>query len=301
MKSRVKRLAVRYAELYLMLAIPLLSLFLFYYLPFASIVVAFKDYNIFRGVWKSEWIGFRHFAEAFETDTFWLAVRNTLILNAGDFALGFPVPIALAVALNELRSARFRKTVQIVTFLPYFFSMVIVAGVAYQVFSYRGLVNSLLVGVGAAPLDFLGESGRWVFIYWFSGIWRGAGYGLIIYLAALTGVDPELGEAAHIDGAGRAGRIWHVTLPAIRPTIAVLMILNIGSAMTISFDRPYLLGNTLVQDVADVISTHVYVAGLQSGRFDYATAIGLFQSVAGIVLLSCANLFVKRFGEEGVI
>ncbi len=291
----------RQLAFYSMLLIPIVYFAVFCYLPIAGSVVAFKDYNIFDGIWKSKWVGLAHFAEAFSSIGFWYAIRNTLLLNMGDLLLGFPVPIIMAIALNELRSGKMRKVTQVITFLPYFLSMVIVSGIVYQVFSYTGIVNNLLRGVNLPTVDFLGKPLNWMLVYWVSGIWKGMGYGLIIYLAALMALDPTLNEAAYVDGAGRFKRIFKVTLPLIRPTIMVMFILNIGQVMNISFDRPYLLGNVLVKDVANVISTHVYTVGLQSGRFDYATAIGLFQSVVGIVMIISANLISHRFGEEGII
>lgn len=291
----------RYLQLYSMLLLPAAYFIVFCYFPIGGSLVAFKDYNIFEGMWASEWVGLRHFREAFQSVEFLYALRNTLFLNAGDLILGFPAPILLAVALNEMRSGFMKKTTQIVTYLPHFLSMVIVSGIVYQVFSYTGIINSFLFALGVTPLNFLGEPVGWMFVYWITGIWKSAGYGMIIYLAALTAIDPTLNEAACIDGAGRVQRILAVTLPMIRPTIVVLLILNIGSVVTISFDRPYLLANVIVRDVANVISTHVYTVGLKSGRFDFAAAIGLFQSLVGVIMITGANLISRKLGEEGIV
>ncbi|MDR1600555.1 MAG: ABC transporter permease subunit [Oscillospiraceae bacterium] len=284
-----------------MLLPPAAFLVLFCYIPLAGNIAAFKDYNIFEGLWASRWAGSRHFAEAFRSVEFRYALRNTLLLNAGDLLFSFPAPILLAVTLMELRGSKLRKATQFILFLPHFFSMVIVAGIVYQVFSGTGLINAALAALGIPRVGFLGTPALWMVVYWVSGVWKGTGYGMIIYLAALTAVDPALGEAAAIDGAGRWKRVTRITLPVIRPTIVTLLILNLGGVLSIGFDRPYLLGNVLVSDVSNVISTHVYAVGMQAGRFDFATAIGLFQSAVGIVMVACANLFARRLGEEGIV
>jgi putative aldouronate transport system permease protein len=288
-------------QLYVMLILPLACLITFKYLPMLGTAVAFKDYNIFQGIWDSEWIGFSHFREAFSSAEFWYAIQNTLILNLGDLLLGFPIPIILAIFLNELNGNKVKKTSQVIMYLPHFLSWVIISGIVQQIFSGGGLINQLLGNFGVAPIAFLSNPSHWRFVYWFTGIWQSAGYGLIIYLAALTSIDPSLYEASYIDGAGRFKRIWYVTLPQLRPTISMMLIMSLGKVMAISFDRPYLLGNLLVKDASNVISTHVYSLGLQSGRFDFATAIGLFQSVIGVILILIVNALAKKFGEEGIL
>lgn len=288
-------------QLYLMLVLPILYFVLFKYLPMTGTVIAFKDYNIFQGAMGSEWIGFAHFKEAFASQEFWLAVKNTLVLNIGDLLIGFPIPIILAIFLNELNGDKVKKTSQVIMYLPHFLSWVIISGIVFQIFSNTGLINNLLTGMGLQPINFLSDPGKWRAVYWGTGVWQGAGYSLIIYLAALTGVDSSIYEASYIDGAGRFKRIWYITLPMIKPTITMMLIMSLGKIMTIGFERPYLMGNVLVKDVSNVISTHVYTLGLQAGRFDFATAIGLFQSVVGIVLILTTNALAKKFGEEGIM
>lgn len=288
-------------QLYLMLLLPVIYLVLFCYKPMLGVIVAFKDYNVFAGVMDSPWVGFAHFAEAFSSKEFWLALKNTLILNLGDIILGFPVPIILAVFLYELKNKFIKKSTQLILYLPNFFSWVIIAGIVTQLCSSSGLINNVITALGGQSVDFLSDPFKWRFVYWISGIWQGAGYSLIIYLAALTATDPSLGEAAYIDGATRMQRIWHVTLPQIRGTITMMLIMSLGKIVSIGFDRPYMLGNTLVKEASDVISTYVYSVGLQSGRFDFATAVGLFQSVVGIILILSVNKIAKKFGEEGII
>lgn len=288
-------------QLYAMLLVPVIYMILFKYKPMLGVVVAFKKFNIFQGIWDSPWIGLTHFKEAFTSGDFWVALKNTLVLNMGDLVLGFPIPIFLAIFLNELRSARVRKVTQTLLYLPNFLSWVIISGIATQLFANTGMINNIVNALGGSSIPFLSETGVWRFVYWFSGVWQGAGYSLIVYLAALMATDASLGEAAYIDGATRLQRIWHVTLPQISSTITVLLIMQIGKLVTISFDRPYLMGNTMVRDASNVISTYVYSIGLAAGRFDFATAVGLFQTVVGVVLVLSANWVIKKMGQEGIV
>lgn len=288
-------------QLYLMLVLPILYFFTFKYLPMLGTIVAFKQYNIFKGIWESDWVGLKYFQEAFASTQFWTAIKNTLVLNFGDILLGFPIPIFLAIFLNELRGERLKKSAQVIMYLPHFLSWVIIAGIVQQVFSSEGLINNLIQMFGLESVKFLSDPKTWRIVYWMTGIWQSAGYGLIIYLAALTSIDPSLYEASYIDGAGRFKRIWYITLPQLSPTISMMLIMNLGKVMSISFERPFMLANVLVKDTANVISTHVYTLGLQTGRFDFATAIGLFQSVVGVVLILVVNQLAKKFGEEGIL
>ena len=289
-------------QLYLMLILPVLYLILFKYKPMIGIIIAFKKFNIFQGVIMSPWIGLRNFNEAFSSAQFWLALRNTLVLNIGDILFGFPLPIILAVFLYEVRNNLIKKSTQLILYLPHFLSWVIIAGIVQQLFAKQGLVNNMIgLFSGGASVDFLSSTGWWRVVYWITGIWQGAGYNLIIYLAALSGTDPTLNEAAYIDGATRMKRIWYVTIPQIRGTITMMLIMSLGNVMSISFERPYMMGNTLVSDAAEVISTYVFKTGLENMRYDYAAAVGLFQSVVGIVLVLMVNQMAKKFGEEGII
>lgn len=288
-------------QLYAMLLVPVVYMLCFKYKPMLGVVVAFKKFNIFRGIWDSPWVGLANFKEAFTSADFWSALKNTLILNIGDLIIGFPIPIFLAVFLNELRSSGVRKTTQTLLYLPNFLSWVIISGIITQLFSASGLVNNVINALGGDTVSFLSNTFLWRIVYWFTGVWQGAGYSLIVYLAALMATDASLGEAAYIDGATRLQRIWHVTLPQISSTITVLLIMQIGKLVNISFDRPYMMGNTLVKSASDVISTYVYSVGLAAGRFDFATAVGLFQTVVGIVLVLSANAVIKKMGQEGIM
>ena len=287
--------------LYLMLLVPIVYILLFKYLPMFGTLIAFQDYNIFEGILGSDWVGLEHFKEAFANKDFWRAFKNTIVLNVGSLIVGFPVPIILAIFLNEVTSPRIKKSTQLILYLPHFLSWVIIAGIIQQLFSGTGMVNEMLMAMGIDKVNFLGNGSNWRWIYWLSGVWQGAGYSMIVYLSSLTAIDTSLYEAAYLDGAGRFQRIWYITVQMIRPTITVMLIMQLGKIVAIGFEKPYLMGNVLVKDVADVLSTHVYVVGLESGRFDYATAIGLFQSVVGIIMVLLSNWISKKFGEEGLI
>lgn len=288
-------------SLYIMLFIPIIYFIVFHYLPLGGIVVAFKQYNIFQGIWDSPWVGLAHFKEVFASGEFRTALKNTIVLNLGELFITFPFPIVLAVLLNEMSNQRMKKLTQTVLYLPHFLSMVVIAGIVYQVFGTSGIVNHVVCSFHIGPVNFVGDSSKWRAIYWGTGIWMGAGYGMIVYLAAMAGINVELYDAAYMDGAGRWKRIWHVTLPQIRPTVVTMTIMNVGKILSISFERPYLMGNVLVQDVSSVISTYVYSVGLQAGRYDFATAVGLFQSIVAVCMVVAANQVAKRLGEEGIM
>jgi putative aldouronate transport system permease protein len=301
--------------LYVMLLLPVAFFVLFRYVPMVNIVIAFKDYNLFQGTWASEWIRpwYAFFAEAFNSRDFWLALRNTLVLNGLDLIIGFPAPIILALLLNEVAYRRYKRVSQTILYLPHFLSWIIIAGIAFQIFApLTGLINiffkniglgDLLVRLGITERDyipFLDKAGMWIFTYILLGLWQSIGWNTIIYLAAITGVSPELYEAAESDGAGRLRKIWHVTLPGIMPTIAVLLILSLGRILNIEIDRPYALGTVGVRNVADVISTYVYRVGIQSMHFSLAAAVGIFQSMVCVFFLVIANAAIEKTGQKGI-
>jgi putative aldouronate transport system permease protein len=290
--------------LYLMLLFPIAFFIIFRYIPMTNIVIAFKDYNMFKGVWSegSPWVGFQWFSQAFNRKDFWLAMRNTLTLNFLDLIVGFPAPIILALVLNELIFNKFKKVTQTIIYLPHFLSWIIVSSIATRLLApTNGVINIFITeNFGVKPIDFLMNSGNWVMTYIVFGVWKEMGWGTIIYLAAITGINPELYEAAEVDGAGRWRKLWHITLPGIRPTIVVLLIMNIGRILGIEFDRPYTMANRIVRDVSDVLSTLVYRVGILSNQFSLTAAIGLFQSVICVIFLVTANSLAKRFGERGI-
>jgi len=266
-----------------------------------NIVMAFKNYNMFQGVWESEWAGLYWFKKAFSSKDFWNAFKNTLVLNALDLIFGFPMPIILAILLNELKFKRFKRVTQTIAYLPHFLSWIIITGIAFQLLApYSGIINIALTKMGLSKIEFLGKPNLWVLTYVVLGLWKEVGWNTIIYLAAITGINMELYESADIDGAGRLQKIWYVTLPGIRSTIVVLLILNVGRILGIEFDRPFTLQNTAVMDVADVISTYVYRVGIKGLQFSLTAAVGLFQSVINVIFLLIANELAKRAGEHGI-
>jgi len=286
--------------LYLLLLLPMAYMLVFKYAPIYGILMAFQDYNIFQGISGSEWVGLDVFQFIFQQNSFYRALVNTLVLNFLDLIAGFPAPIILAILLYEIQFKRFKKISQTVLYLPHFLSWVIIGGMVYLMFSSTGMVNNVLNSLGIDSMEFLSQKTNWLIMYVLVGIWQNVGWGTILYLAAITGINSEQYEAAEIDGCSRARKIWHITLPGIKPTIIILLILQIGRMVTIGFDRPFVMGNSLVSEYSDVISTYVYRVGLGSGDFSQATAVGLFQSVVGLVFLLTANYIAKKVGEQGI-
>lgn len=295
----------RYWTLYLLLLLPILYFLVFKYIPMTYIQIAFKKYSIVKNVWEmplASNYGFEYFIKAFSNRDFLFALRNTIMLNMLDLIVGFPAPIILALILNELTFKRFKSFTQTVAYMPHFLSWIIISGLATQLFAPSGgLINIALVKLGFKAIPFLNEPAYWVITYVFLGIWQSVGWNTIIYLAAIAGINPELYEAAAIDGAGRLRRMWHVTLPGIRSTIVVLLILALGRILGSEFDRPYSLGNALVNQVSNVISTFVYINGIRGLQFSLTTAVGLFQSIVCVGFLFVADFFAKKFGERGIV
>lgn len=295
----------RYWTLYLLLILPISYFIIFRYIPMTYIQVAFKDYSIVKDVWSmplADNNGFEYFIKAFSNRDFLNALRNTLMLNLLDLIIGFPAPIILALLLNELRFKRFKRITQTVAYMPHFLSWIIISGLVLQIFApSTGLVNIVLNRLGFGSVPFINEPMHWIWTYIFLGIWQSVGWNAIIYLAAITGINPEMYEAASIDGAGRMRKIWHVTLPALRPTIIVLLILNLGRILGSDFDRPYALSNPLVKSVSEVIATFVYTNGIRGLQFSLTVAVGLFQSIVCVVFLFLANTLSKKIGERGIM
>ncbi len=290
-------------RLYAMLAVPIIWYVLFCYKPMAGLIIAFQKYNIFKGIKGSEFVGLDNFKFVFAMRDFKISLKNTLWLNFLDLLFGFPVPIILAILLNEMRMHKFKKISQTLLYLPHFLSWVIIGGMVLKIFApTTGAINATLLKWGWIDqnVPFLTNGFWWTFTYVLVGVWQGMGWGTILYLAAITGLDGSLFEAAEIDGANKLQQIWHVTLPGIRSTIIVLLVMNIGRMMSIGFDRPFIIGNTLVKDSCDVISTFVYRAGIQNNQFARATAIGLFQSLVGVILITVANAVSRAFDEQSI-
>lgn len=294
----------RYWQLYALLALPLLYLLVFKYAPMVYIQIAFKKYSIVQSVWEMPLAGnhgFEYFIKAFKNKDFLLALRNTLTLNLLDLVIGFPAPIIFALILNELCFKRFKKVVQTIAYMPHFLSWVIVYSLALQLFAPgEGLVNMMIEGLGGKSIPFLNDPTHWIATYIGLGVWQSFGWNSIVYLAAIAGINPELYEAAAVDGAGRFRKMWHITLPGIKPTIVVLLIMSLGNILGSGFDRPFAFQNNLVMKVADVISTYVYRTGIKGLQFSLTTAVGLFQSVVGVFFLLMANWLSRRLGERGI-
>jgi putative aldouronate transport system permease protein len=298
--SRAKKSFRRHWQLYLVMAPALLYFFVFKYIPIANAVIAFKEYNVVLGIWGSPWVGFKYFDLFFNNPVFWTLIKNTLAISLYSLAVGFPIPIILAIFLNEIRDGFFRRFTQLVTYAPYFISTVIVVSMLMLVLSPQlGAINHVLEALGQKPVNFLANPGLFAGIFAWSGAWQFSGYAAVIYLAALAGIDPQLHDAARVDGASRLQRIRHVDLPGIMPVILVILILNVGSLLSVSFEKVFLMQNPLNLATSEVISTYVYKIGLLNANYSFATAVGLFNSVIGMTLLVLVNTLAKRLSASG--
>lgn len=303
-KNKTLNYLKRYWTLYLLLVVPIIYFLIFRYIPMTYIQIAFKKYSLVKDVWHMPLAnnnGFEYFIKAFSNRDFLFALRNTFMLNLLDLVVGFPAPIILAILLNELKFKKFKRITQTIAYMPHFLSWVIIAGLMLQLLApSTGLVNIMLNHLGFDSIPFISQPTHWVATYILLGVWQSVGWNAIIYLAAIAGINPELYEAAAMDGAGRLKKIWHVTLPCLRPTIIVLLILSLGRILGSDFDRPYALGNPLVKSVSNVIATFVYTNGIRGLQFSLTVAVGLFQSVVCVIFLYLANTLSKKFGERGI-
>lgn len=288
-------------DLYLLL-IPVLAYFvIFRYWPMAGVQIAFKDFFANKGIWGSPWAGLKHFERFFNGYYFGRLMGNTVSLSFLYLLFSFPMPILLAVLLNECRTLRLKKVVQTITYAPHFLSTVVVVGLLITMTSPRnGIINEAVKAFGGQPISFMYEEGWFKPLYIILGIWQETGWGTIIYMAALTAVDPQLYEAAVVDGANRMQRIRHITLPSILPTVVVLLILNSGKLMNVGHEKVLLMQNDLNIAASDIISTYVYRMGMQQGQYSFSTAVGLFNSVINTVLIITVNTVAHRLGEEGL-
>lgn len=291
---------IRCKYLYLIFLIPFIYYILFQYWPMYGILISFQDYNVVKGVLGSPWVGFKHFEKFLFDPYFWKLVRNTLLINVYSLLWGFPAPIILAILLNELKSERFKKIIQNISYLPHFISTVVICGMLVNFLSSDGMINQLVRAITGSSIQFLMDPKYFRTIYVSSGIWQSIGWNSIIYLAALTGVDAEMYEAALIDGANRWHRIRYITLPSIAPTISIMLIMNLGRLMNLGHEKILLLYTGSTYEVADVISTYVYRRGLLGNDFSYATAVGLFQAIVGVILVTTSNQISKKLGETSL-
>lgn len=291
----------KYKLLYLMILPGLLYFIIFKYLPMGGLIIAFQNYQPFQGITGSEWVGLKHFIRLFTEPTFMQLLRNTLILFAMNIVIFFPLPIIVALMLNELKGRHLKNWIQTIIYIPHFMSWVIIVSITYVFLTVDGgVINELIASLGGTKISFL-TSSEWLrTIYILQIIWKELGWSTIIYLAAITVVDPQLYEASEMDGASRLRKTWHVTLPAIRPVIITLLILKIGSTLDLGFEHMYLLLNSLNRSVAEIFDTYIYTAGLKNGQLSFSTTIGLFKGVVGLILVMLSNKLAKKMGEDGV-
>ncbi|CAM3191070.1 sugar ABC transporter permease [Paenibacillus taichungensis] len=291
----------RYRILYLLSVPGILYFFLFKYVPLFGSIIAFQNYNIFKGITGSDWVGLEHFQKMFSHYDFLRILNNTLLLGLYDLVIAFPVPILLAILLNEVRMIVFKRLLQTIVYMPHFLSWVVISGIFMGIFSMdAGVVNKALGFLGMQPIYFLGEDSYIRSILIGSGIWRDSGYGTIIFLAAIAGINPDLYEAAEVDGAGRLKQIWSITLPSLLPTIMILLLLHIGKFLDLGFERVFVFLNPLNLESGEILDTYIYKAGLLSQQYSYTTAIGLFKSVVGLMLVLLGNFFSKKTTGESL-
>lgn len=290
-------------QLYLISLLPLIYLVVFKYVPMLGAQIAFKNYSVVRGIWTSPWVGFTHFKRFITSYMFLRVLSNTLIISFYNLLVGFPFPIILALCVNYLRNRRFRKAVQMVTYAPYFISTVVLVGMILQIFNNQyGVANKFAVALSGQPINILGDPDTFYHLFVWSGIWQFVGYSSIIYIATLSGVDPNLHEAAMIDGANMWQRIYHIDIPVIMPTAIIMLILATGRVMEVGFEKAYLMQNPLNLRKSEVINTYVYKLGLTGAvpQFSYSTAIGLFKSVVGLILLTTVNRISRKVSESSL-
>lgn len=288
-------------QLYLIILLPLLFLIIFRYVPMYGIVLGFKQYYVTKGILGSPWVGLKHFDYFFQSPLLSRLLINTVSISIYSLLAGFPMPIILALSLNEIRNLAFKKSVQMITYAPYFISTVVMVSIVMQFLNPTfGIVNTVIKATGAEAVNFMGMPKAFIHIYVWSGVWQYTGYSSVIFIAALSAIDPEISQAAIVDGATRLQRIWHIDLPGIMPTAVILLILNAGQMLNVGFEKVYLMQNNLNMSTADVISTYVYRMGLLNSQFSYATAVGLFNSAVNLFLLVVVNQIARKFGDTSL-
>lgn len=299
-KASLRKKIKRDRYLLLIVAIPLAYYVIFHYAPIYGILIAFKDYTIYEGILGSPWVGFRHFITFFRNPYSWVLIRNTILLNVYSIVFGFPMPILLALLLNELRVPSFKRLVQTVSYLPHFISVVVVCGMIVNFLSTDGLANTVLSAFGVEPFPWLMKPEWFRTIYVSSGIWQHTGWNSIIYLAALSGIDPQLYEAAIIDGANRWRQTRHITIPGIAPVVTIVFLLTLGRIMVVGFEKILLLYTGATYRTADVLQTYVYRRGIEGADFSFATAVGVVQAVVGLMFVTMANAVSRRVSETSL-
>ncbi|QTD40965.1 sugar ABC transporter permease [Sporosarcina sp. Te-1] len=287
-------------ELYVLLSPVILYFLVFHYFPLYGLQIAFKDFIASKGILGSPWVGFKHFERFFNSYYFWRLIKNTIGIGIFTLAVSFPVPIIIALMLNEVKSLRYKKFVQTVIYAPHFLSTVVVVGMLLLFVKTDGMINQVIRLFGGTPIDFISEPSWFKSLYVFSDVWQTMGWSSIIYIAALAAVDPAQHEAAMIDGASRFQRIIHINIPAIMPTIVILFILNAGSVMAVGFEKVYLMQNELNMSASDVISTFVYRSGILEAQYSFSAAVGLFNSIINFIMLLMVNQIAKKVNDTSL-
>jgi len=300
-KSKTLGTLIKQKYLFMMLFPSLLYYFIFRYIPMYGVIIAFKDYNFISGIWGSKWVGLKYFKQFLQNPYFFRTLRNTFIISINSLFWFFPVPIIFAILLNEVKNTQFKKTIQTVTYLPHFISIVTVVGLLKQLTSpTTGVINAVIMTLGGNPINFFMEKGWFVPLYVISAIWSDFGWGAIVYIAAISGIGQELYEAASIDGAGRFRQIWHITIPGIMPTVVILLILRMGSLLDVGYEKILLMYNEGIYETSDVISTYIYRNGIRQANYSFGTAVGLLNSTVSLALVIMSNYISKNVTEVGL-
>lgn len=299
--QKAKRVLKRDWQLLLLCALPVLYFVIFHYVPMYGVQIAFKDFKAADGIWGSAWCGLKHFKRFFSSSQFWPLIKNTLGLSFLQILLGFPVPVLLAIMLNQVKNQKFRKFAQSVLYCPHFISIVVLAGMLYIFLSPRnGIINTIIQMLGGESIFFLGEAKYFKMTFVISGIWQNAGWSAIIYIAALAGISPDLYEAAQVDGANKWQRIRHIDIPGILPTIVMMLILEVGKVMNLGFQKAYLLQNAQNLAASEIISTYIYKVGMIDAQYSYSAAVNLFNNIVNIILLVTVNKIAKKLTDNSL-
>ena len=288
-------------QFWAIIALPVIYAIVFAYIPMGGIVIAFKDYSIRKGIFGSDWVGLKYFKQFLTSTSSVTVIKNTVILGIYTLVVNFPIPILLAIGINEIRNKTYKKTIQMITYAPYFISVVVLVGMMMQMMDLRsGVINMILQKLGMNPINFFGDAGLFRSLYVWSGVWQATGYNAVVFIAALAGVSPDLHEAATIDGATRFQRIIHINIPAIMPTIIIMLIMTLGGVMNLSFEKVLLMQTDSNTAVSEVISTYVYKLGIQKAQYSLSTAVGLFNNAINLILLVAVNKISSKLSETSL-
>ena len=300
-RGQIGKAILRHWQLYLIILIPLVLLIVFSYVPMYGVIIAFKNFKVSKGILGSPWAGLKYFNMFFNNPASVSIILNTVKISLYSILAGFPTPIILAIALNEMKNRRFKKTVQMVTYAPYFISTVVLVGILIQFCDVRiGIFNLLIQALGGSPINFMAKEDLFIHLYVWSGVWQGTGYGAVIYLAALSGISPELYEAATIDGANKWQRIWYIDIPSILPTASILLILSFGQVMNVGFEKVFLMQNGANINASEVIATYVYKVGLINMNMSFSAAVNLFNSLVNFIMIMLVNAICNRLSQTGL-